>query len=106
MLTNSKTLRFAKAISLLLGLLLIACVPGFGQRGSTETIDATALGASTQLGRNFGVRITIYEFSSPEDGDILAQAFQNDQNDGLLNALERMRSVGRIQQGRGVAIRA
>jgi hypothetical protein len=97
MLTKLKILNFAKAISLLIGLLIISSVPGFGQRGSTETIDATAFGTSTQLGRVFGVKIIIYEFSDPEDRDILVQAFQKGQNDGLVNALERMKSVGRIQ---------
>jgi hypothetical protein len=87
---------FAKGISLLLGLLMISSIPVSGQRGETETIDATAFGTSTQLGRNFGVKITIYEFSSPEDRDILVQAFQKGQNDGLVNALEKMKSVGRI----------
>src|SRR5437879_9374596 len=95
--TNLKILKFANGISLLIGLLMIACVPGFGQRGSTETIDATAFGTSTQLGRNFGVKIIIYEFSDPEDRDILVQAFAKGQNDGLRNALEKMKSVGRIQ---------
>lgn len=91
-----RILQFAKGISLLLSLLMIAGVSAFGQRGSTETIDATAFGTSTQLGRNFGVKIIIYEFSSPEDRDILVQAFQQGQNDGLVNALEKMKSVGRI----------
>jgi hypothetical protein len=96
MLTILKIQNFAKAISLLLGLLVIATVPGFGQRGVTETIDATASGTSTQLGRQFGVKIIIYEFSNPEDRDILVQSYQQGQNDGLVNALEKMRSVGRI----------
>jgi len=86
----------ATGIKLLVALLMFACVPGFAQRGSTETIDATAFGTSTQMGRNFGVKIIIYEFSSPEDRDILVQAFQKGQNDGLVNALEKMKSVGRI----------
>jgi len=94
--TNSRLLNFTNGISILIGLLMITSVPGFGQRGSTETIDATAFGTSTQLGRNFGVKIIIYEFSSPEDRDILVQAFQQGQNDGLVNALEKMKSVGRI----------
>jgi len=94
---NLKTLNFANAFLLVIVLLMIASVPAIGQRKSNETIDATAFGTSTQLGRNFGVKIIIYEFSSPEDRDILVQAFQKGQNDGLVNALERMRSVGRIQ---------
>ena len=96
MLTSLKIQNFANGISLLIGLLMIATVPGFAQRGVTETIDATAFGTSTQLGRNFGVKIIIYEFSNPEDRDILVQAYQQGQNDGLVNALEKMRSVGRI----------
>src|SRR5271169_2117358 len=87
---------FAKGISLLLGLLMISSIPISGQRGETETIDATAFGTSTQLGRNFGIKIIIYEFSSPEDRDILVEAFKQGQNDGLVNALEKMKSVGRI----------
>ncbi len=96
MFPKLKTIRVANGILLMIGLLMIASVPGFGQRGSTETIDATAFGTSTQLGRNFGVKVIIYEFSSPEDRDILVQAFQRGQNDGLVNALEKMESVGRI----------
>ena len=96
MRSNLKTLKLAKVILLLVCLLLMATVPGFGQRGSSETIDATAFGTSTQMGRNFGVKLTIYEFSGPEDREILVQAFQQGQNDGLMNALEKMKSVGRI----------
>jgi hypothetical protein len=96
MQTNSKILSVASGIVLLIGLLAISSAPGFGQRKSNETIDATAFGTSTQMGKIFGVKITIYEFSSPEDRDILVQAFQQGQNDGLVNALEKMKSVGRI----------
>ncbi len=94
--TNGKIRHFAYRASFLLGLLMVASVAGFGQRKSTQTIDATAFGTSTQLGRNVGVKIVIYEFSTPEDRDILVQSFQKGQNDGLVNALEKMKSVGRI----------
>jgi hypothetical protein len=94
MLANLRIRHFASGISLLLGLFMIA--HGFGQRSNVETIDAQAFGTSTQLGRNFGVKIMIYEFSSPEDRDILVQAFAKGQNDGLVKALEKMKSVGRI----------
>ena len=97
MRANSKILHFATEITLLIGLLAMASVPSFGQRKSSETIDATAFGTSTQLGRTFGVKLIIYEFSGPEDRDIILQAFQKGQNDGLVNALEKMKSVGRIQ---------
>lgn len=61
-----------------------------------ETIDATAMGTSTQLGKNVSVKITIYDFSSPEDKKILVEAFKKGQNQGLVNALTKMPSVGRI----------
>ncbi len=92
-----KTSIFKNGIPLLIGLLMITSVPGSSQRKSSETIDATAFGTSTQMGRNFGIKIIVYEFSSPEDRDILVQAYQQGQNDGLVNALEKMKSVGRIQ---------
>lgn len=94
--TKVRVLNLASGISFLIILLTIASVSSFGQRGTKETIDATAFGTSTQMGRNFGVKINIYEFSDPEDRDILVQAFQKGQNDGLVNALEKMKSVGRI----------
>jgi len=97
MRANSRIMHFATEITLLIGLLAIGSVPSFGQRKNSETIDATAFGTSTQLGRTFGVKLIIYEFSGPEDRDILVQAFQKGQNDGLVNALEKMKSVGRIQ---------
>jgi len=97
MRTQAEAANSVTGILVLLGLVIMASIPGFGQRGSSETIDATAFGTSTQMGRNFGVKIMIYEFSSPEDRDILIQAFQKGQNDGLVNALEKMKSVGRIQ---------
>lgn len=93
---DSRILRIATRISLLIGLLTIGGASSFAQRGN-ETIDAQAFGTSTQLGRNVGIRLIIYEFSAPEDRDVLVEAFQKGQNDGLVNALERMKSVGRIQ---------
>ena len=81
-----------------LAVLLLAMIslPGFA-RDKYETIDATAYGTSTQLGRNVGVTVIIYEFSTPEDRQILVDAFQKGQNQGLVNALEKMKAVGRIQ---------
>jgi hypothetical protein len=93
---NLRIRHFANGISLLVAVFMIAGVHSFGQRSTTETIDATAFGTSTQLGRNFGVKLLIYEFSDPEDRDVLVQAFAKGQNDGLVNALEKMKAVGRI----------
>jgi len=91
-----KILNFANGKFFLIALIMAASVPGFGQQGKPETIDASAFGTSTQMGKNFNVKIIISEFSSPEDRDILVRAFQQGQNDGLRDALEKMKGVGRI----------
>jgi len=92
-----KVLNFANESLLLIALLIIGSGLSFGQREKPETIDATAFGTSTQMGSHFNVKIIIQEFSSPEDKDILVRAFQQGQNDGLRDALEKMKGVGRIQ---------
>jgi len=61
-----------------------------------ETIDAVAMGTSTQLGKIVNIKVTIYEYSNDEDRAILVDAFKKGQNQGLVNALTKMRSVGRI----------
>jgi hypothetical protein len=65
-------------------------------RDKPETITATARGTETQLGKQFSVTLIIYEFSTPEDKQILVDAFQNGKNQGLYSALSKMKSVGRI----------
>ena len=79
----------------ILGLVMIGSLPG-AAREKYETIDAQAYGTSTQLGANLGITIIIYDFSTAEDRQILVEAFQKGQNDGLMNALSKMKSVGRI----------
>jgi hypothetical protein len=60
------------------------------------TIDATAMGTSTQMGRIVNVKITINEFSTEEDRAILVEAYKKGQNQGLVNALTKMKADGRI----------
>ena len=88
----SKRLKMSIATA---AILAMSAVSGFA-RDNTETIDAQAYGTSTQLGKNFTVRLMIYEYSTPEDRKILIESFQKGQNDGLANALEKMKAVGRI----------
>src|SRR5215472_7248815 len=92
------TFRKAGCRSAVLGVLLLAsfalALPA-DDRG-TETIDATAMGTSTQLGKTVNIKVTIYEYSTDEDRQILIDAFKKGQNQGLVNALTKMRSVGRI----------
>jgi hypothetical protein len=59
-------------------------------------IQAQAMGQSTQLGQNFGFNLIIEEFSTPEDQKILVDAFNEKQNEGLVNAVSKMKSKGRM----------
>jgi hypothetical protein len=82
---------------LLLALLLAAAIPAFSQDDrKTETIDATAMGTSTQMGQNVSVKVTINQYSTQEDRQILVDAFKKGQSKGLVDALTKMKPVGRI----------
>jgi hypothetical protein len=76
--------------------LFLGTTPAFSQRAKPETIDASAMGTGTQLGQIIEITLIINEFSSPADKQILMQAFQKGQNQGLVNALTKMRAVGHI----------
>lgn len=79
-----------------LGLILAGSSPAFS-REKYETIDAQAFGTGTQLGRNIGVTLNIYEFSTPADKVVLVQAFEKGQNQGLVTALQKTRAVGHVE---------
>jgi hypothetical protein len=79
---------------LLLTLLIAGSIPGLSQ--DRETIQAIAMGTSTQLGKIIHVKLIISDYSTEEDRQILIEAFQKGKNQGLVNALEKMNSVGRI----------
>ena len=59
-------------------------------------IQATAMGTLTQQGKLFNVTAIINELSPPEDQKALLEAFQAKGNEGLVNALSKMPSKGRL----------
>jgi hypothetical protein len=61
-----------------------------------ETIEATAMGTSTQMGSEFGVTLDIYDYSTRADRQMLVQAFEKGKNEGLINALGKMKAAGHI----------
>jgi len=98
---NSTVRQFGHWSILVIALLLTAAtlVISAGQKKEgvkVGTIDATAMGTSTQMGAIVNVKVTIHEFSTDEDRAILVEAFKNGQNQGLVNALTKMKAVGRI----------
>ena len=95
MRTKSRLTNAVFNVLLLTSLLVLASIAGFA-RDKYETIDATAWGTSTQLGKNVGVTLIIYEWSTPDDKAALTEAFQKGSNKGLVSALEKMKAVGHI----------
>jgi len=94
---ESRVHRFGYSSFLLVALLLtVTAFTLSAADRDVETIDAVAMGTSTQLGKIVNIKVTIYEFSTDEDRAILVDAFKKGQNQGLVNALTKMKSVGRI----------
>jgi hypothetical protein len=78
---------------MLVALLTLGSLPFFS-REKNETIEASAMGTSTQLGQVVGVSLEIYEFSTPQDRQVLVDAYEKGQNNGLVTALSKMKAVG------------
>jgi hypothetical protein len=96
--TSKVTIRKFGFSSFLLATLLLTAITLANSQDERkiETIDATAMGTSTQLGQTVSIKITIYNYSTEEDRAVLVDAFKKGQNQGLVDALEKMKSVGRI----------
>src|SRR3977135_88880 len=89
--------------NLVVGSLMLICLFTVGgdsavsqDRSKPETIEATATGTDTQLGKNFNITLIIYEYSPQADKQILTEAFQSGKDQGLYNALSKMKSGGHI----------
>jgi len=91
-----KSRKIALASLVITCLLIAGSTPGFSANKS-ETIDATAMGTSTQMGSNFSITLNIYDYSSQADKQILVQAFQQGKDKGLVNALSKMKAAGHIE---------
>jgi hypothetical protein len=78
------------------GLLIAGSTPGFSA-AKAETIDATAMGTSTQMGHEFSITLNIYDYSTQADKQILVEAFQKGKDQGLVNALSKMKAAGHIE---------
>lgn len=75
---------------------LVALVgsPGAAQEDKAvrEVYQAQAMGQGTQLGKTFNVTINIERYATPEERQILLDAFKQAGSEGLYNALEKMQS--------------
>lgn len=65
------------------------------------TIQAAAMGTSTQWGQIANVNIYIEQYSTTEDRNSLISAFQKSGQDGMVKVLEDMKPKGRIRFASG-----
>jgi hypothetical protein len=91
-----RTLRLAFGSLLITGLLIVGCTASFAANKS-ETIEANAMGTSTQMGSQFSITLNIYDYSSQADKQVLVDAFQKGGDQGLVNALSKMKAAGHIE---------
>ena len=82
-------------------LLLVLTLGTAGEDQKRMTIQATAMGTSTQMGRLYNINIIINQFSTPDDQKALIDAFKRSGQSGLVDVLEHMKSKGRIRFASG-----
>ena len=94
----SRLLRQGLIVSLLLPIAGSATL-AYGQE--RMTIQATARGTSTQLGKLVDVNIYIEAYSTLDDKQTLIDAFKSRGQNGLVDALQDMKSKGRVRFSSG-----
>jgi hypothetical protein len=82
-------------------LLLLTSIGTNAQARGRITIQATAMGTSTQLGKMVNINIHIEQFSTPDDRQALIDAFTRSGQDGLVDVLEDMKPKGRVRFASG-----
>jgi hypothetical protein len=89
--------RVMLAVAGIVGLMILTTPLASAQKLPKQIyIQAQAMGESTQMGRTFSVTLIIEEFSTPDDQKALIEAFNAKGNEGLVNALDKMHSKGRM----------
>jgi hypothetical protein len=91
-----RSYKFALGSLLIISLVIAGSTPGFSANKS-ETIEASAMGTGTQLGTQFGITLNIYDYSTRADRQMLVQAFEKGKNQGLVNALSKMKAAGHVE---------
>jgi len=92
-----KLLKTTVTIAAVASLILLTQSTGSAQKLPKRIhIQAQAMGTAQQLGRNAGVNLIIEEQTSPEERAGMIEAFQSNGNEGLVNALSKMHSKGRM----------
>jgi hypothetical protein len=96
MQTTKKSVLAVAGVAGLFLFLLVSYRGVAQEKAKREVFQAQAMGQGTQMGRNFNVTINIAEYSTPEERQVLVEAFDKAGSEGLFNALEKMPSKGRM----------
>lgn len=80
---------------------LLTGIAAIGQTQGRMTIQATAMGTSTQLGKIVNVNIHIEGYSTQDDRKTLIDAFNRRGQDGLVDVLTDMKPKGRVRFASG-----
>jgi hypothetical protein len=80
---------------------LLAGISTTVQAQERMTIQATAMGTSTQMGKIIDVNIHIEQFSTPDDRKALIDAFARSGQDGFVDVLQDMKPKGRVRFASG-----
>ena len=78
------------------GLLVVGSTLGLSAN-KPETIDASAMGTGTQMGGHINITLNINDYSTQADKQMLVQAFEKGKNQGLVDALSKMKAAGHIE---------
>ena len=93
--------RLLRCTSVVCFLFLWSGIGTIVQAQGRMTIQATAMGTSTQMGKMIDVNILIEQFSTPDDRKALVDAFGRSGQDGLVRVLEDMKPKGRVRFASG-----
>lgn len=83
---------------------LLLCFAGLATLAQAQgpmTIQTTAMGTSTQLGKMYNVNIHIESYSTQDDRKTLIEAFKRRGQNGLVDALQDMKTKGRVRFASG-----
>jgi hypothetical protein len=81
-------------VSALLTLIIFLCAAQ--EKMEPEEYQAQAMGQGNQLGQTFNVTLHLEQYSTPEERQVLVDAFDKAGSKGLYNALSKMHSKGHI----------
>ena len=96
-MVNEKKIGITIRLIAVVALLLLGGSSFAQEKGhKREYIQAHARGESTQLGQSFDVTVSIEDYSTADDQKILADAYNQKGNEGLFNALNKMKSKGHM----------